>query len=644
MSEPTMNDQPLEDIFTDDEAPRSAKPASTAASRAARRRAAKRRTIIGITVGAVLLASIGAGVAYAATRPTPPDQRYVTVAAVSGDLTQTLGFSGTVVRANQASAAFPAGGTVLSVAVAVGDQVSAGQTLATMDATALQQAVDTAQANLDQAQLTLDQLSSASSTASAGASSAASAGTSSSTSRSSGGGTSSGSGSSQTGSQPGGTDALAQAAATAQSALSKAQDKAKQADQAMNTACAKLLGTTPTTPETPTPTPTTTPDPPPPTSSQTPTAASTPSETPATGETPTEPSETSDGTPSDTPSDSPTTPAPADSTTTTPPPANDPGTTDTLTAADIQQCSAAMQASAAANQAASTAASQLSQVSGQLAQALGQAGVTCQATVQQAVQTATQQATQQMAQQVAAQSGGSSSQTQQVAAQLGVDQAKDTLAKAQIDLANATLVSPIDGVVATLPFTAGETMTASDAAVIVGDSGVTVALTVPVGKIGQITPGQAAVIAELGVGQADGTVSVKNLAPAAAGGTNYTVTVTASGADARRLLAGVPAQVTITTGQVTGAVLVPVSAISLDETGTTGVVTLLADGELKTVTVQISAIGASQVAISQGVAVDDLVVVADTQEALPSSLDGIGRAFGNSSGSSGTGTGGQRPR
>ena len=62
---------------------------------------------------------------------------------------------GTVAATNRAVLAFPVGGTVASVGVQVGQQVSAGQLLASLSTTALQQQVVSATANLASTQQAL---------------------------------------------------------------------------------------------------------------------------------------------------------------------------------------------------------------------------------------------------------------------------------------------------------------------------------------------------------------------------------------------------------------------------------------------------------------------------------------------------------
>ena len=79
---------------------------------------------------------------------------------------------------NRADAAFAVAGTVATVGVAVGDGVTAGQSLATLDPTALQAAVDSANAQLaaDQQQLATDTTSQTGSTSSDASSTGTSAG------------------------------------------------------------------------------------------------------------------------------------------------------------------------------------------------------------------------------------------------------------------------------------------------------------------------------------------------------------------------------------------------------------------------------------------------------------------------------------
>jgi macrolide-specific efflux system membrane fusion protein len=74
------------------------------------------------------------------------------VAAALGTVKQSVSATGTIEPAHQSTAWFTSSGTVTSVAVAVGDKVTKGQRLATIDASTLADAVTLAQASVSAAQ------------------------------------------------------------------------------------------------------------------------------------------------------------------------------------------------------------------------------------------------------------------------------------------------------------------------------------------------------------------------------------------------------------------------------------------------------------------------------------------------------------
>jgi multidrug efflux pump subunit AcrA (membrane-fusion protein) len=86
------------------------------------------------------------------------------VTVATGTIKQTVSASGTIVPASQANLSFAVSGQVTGVDVAVGQKVTVGQTLATVNATALQDDVNAATETLtaDQARLSSDQSSGAS--------------------------------------------------------------------------------------------------------------------------------------------------------------------------------------------------------------------------------------------------------------------------------------------------------------------------------------------------------------------------------------------------------------------------------------------------------------------------------------------------
>ena len=123
------------------------------------------------TAGAVVLVAAGGGVALAVTGDG--GSRYRTVAAQNASVEQIIDSVGTIASATRRDASFSVAGTVASVNVSVGQVVAAGDTLATLDTASLQDAVDSAQADLATAQQQLsDDL--ASQTASSSSSSSAS--------------------------------------------------------------------------------------------------------------------------------------------------------------------------------------------------------------------------------------------------------------------------------------------------------------------------------------------------------------------------------------------------------------------------------------------------------------------------------------
>lgn len=102
-------------------------------------------------IAAVILLAVGAGLGtWFGTRPSGASgvtTRIVTVGY--GTIAQTASATGTIAAANTANLDFAVAGRVTAVDVSVGQTVTAGQALATVDPTALQAQLDQAQATLD---------------------------------------------------------------------------------------------------------------------------------------------------------------------------------------------------------------------------------------------------------------------------------------------------------------------------------------------------------------------------------------------------------------------------------------------------------------------------------------------------------------
>lgn len=112
--------------------------------------------LAGVGVGAALLARRPASSASSAPTVTTSDQN---VKVTTGTLKQTVSASGTVEPAEDSDLTFDVSGTVNAVDATVGEKVTKGQTLATINSTALadQVAADRATVTSDEDKLTTDQ-------------------------------------------------------------------------------------------------------------------------------------------------------------------------------------------------------------------------------------------------------------------------------------------------------------------------------------------------------------------------------------------------------------------------------------------------------------------------------------------------------
>ena len=109
------------------------------------------RLLIG---GLAVIVLLGAGGAYLAIRPSAASA--LTLGEVgTGTLSQSLTGSGTVTSVGTLEVAFPASARVTAVDAVVGDTVTAGQVLATIDSTALSDALDEAELKVRQAEQNL---------------------------------------------------------------------------------------------------------------------------------------------------------------------------------------------------------------------------------------------------------------------------------------------------------------------------------------------------------------------------------------------------------------------------------------------------------------------------------------------------------
>ncbi len=590
-----------------------------------------------MTLGAVMvLVGVGGGVAFAmAGRPA---DRYTTATVTTGEVQQTVSAAGTVASATRRDVAFPVAGTVASVAVRVGDAVTAGQVLASLDPTSLQEALDQANDALAQAQQKLsDDLDSQS---------ASSTASSSSSSQSSGSSSSPQPSSSSAPATGGAADVTPQlrAVAEAQRALLQRYDEARtalgsstSALTAAQAACADLTALDPTL-VVPDPTPTPTPTP-----------------TTTTSEEGSAPPLTSSDVAMETGSGG--------------VPVSDVQTWLAACQAALTTASGAQDATAAAQQAVDDAAGALDAAVTALQDALrGSSGSPSGPTSPAATPgtTASSAASEQgdpttsPSSDASGWSGAGASSgpaTVASAADILADRAAIDAAQAAVDLAarDLTLVdltAPVAGTVGAVSIAAGDQVAASSTTAVItvlGTDGYVVDLTVPVGSIDLLAVGQRATVQVASSAEplagAVSSIGVLNVSDTSS--PEYAVVV-ALEPTAARLFDGSAAQVTIAVAGTGQVLTVPTSAVRVE--GRTSTVRVLEGDEVTEVEVERGAVGTELTEIVSGLSEGQRVVLADRSEPLDtgssSSSSGLSSltSGGRQGGLTVTGPGGGIPR
>ncbi len=233
--------------------------------------------------------------------------------------------------------------------------------------------------------------------------------------------------------------------------------------------------------------------------------------------------------------------------------------------------------------------------------------------------------------------------TQQLAVdQASIDAAQVNLSNAEQALGDATLVSPITGTVASVTIAPGSSVAAGSAtstpALVVVGSGTSfeTVVNVPVTHIGQVAVGQRARVTPDVTGSVlAGTVtSIGALGTTGTTGTTtYPVTVSLA-ADGLGQYSGADAQVSIVTGSAVDVLTVPSSAIRT--VGATHLVSVLSGGTVKRTRVTVGTVGDLLTQVDSGLARGDEVVLADLSQPLPSTTPVTGR-FGLGGGLGGAG-------
>jgi multidrug efflux pump subunit AcrA (membrane-fusion protein) len=238
-------------------------------------------------------------------------------------------------------------------------------------------------------------------------------------------------------------------------------------------------------------------------------------------------------------------------------------------------------------------------------------------------------------------STGSSSSTDtptQIASdQAAIDTAEADLTEAQQALEEATLTSPINGTVVSVGITTGDTVSAGSATeiiTIIGTKAYEVQGTLTSSQVPSVKTGQSASVEVDGVdGSLHGTVSQVGPVQSTSNGYSYPVII-ALPSSGRGFYAGSSANVVISTGEVSRVVAVPTS--SVQSLGSRSYVLELSKGELTRKFIKIGMVGDTYTQVVSGLAPGQSVVLVDYAEPVPSSntnsLGGLGGFLGGGGG------------
>jgi multidrug efflux pump subunit AcrA (membrane-fusion protein) len=619
-----------------------------------------RKRVVGVGVVTALLAAGGAA-AWASSGGG--GLGYRTAVVTTGDVQQLLTGTGTIALGRSTPVGFTSSGTVASVPVAQGQQVKAGQVLATLSTGPLDLAVLRAEATLAKARAALESDQTPSSTGQTNQARVPAAPVRSSA-------------------PPAPAPAAPAPAALGPAARSRAEQTLQRAAAALRTAmsiCSTASGHAPSrTPPAPTP--------PAPTSTAptTPAPSSTPTGTPAPSSTPTgtpAPSSTPTGTPA--PSSTPTgTPAPSSTPTgsaapsSTPTGSAAPSSTPTASGSTSRTGVVRMEPASltgagrppapalgctAALSAALNAQQQVQRTQQQLQQALagptrtGDSAPRAQKAPNAPPAAATAGVRSSAEAGTASGAAASSSGLQGAGGrQLGsdsltlvsrttvdaaaVEAGQVALLSAQADRRGATLLSPLTGTVAVQPYTAGAAESAKDRLTVTAPGAAQIVVDVPLSSIASLRTGLHAVVQpDGGTTPATGTVNAIGLLPSSAPGTSpttYPLTVlvpTPSGS----FFDGGRASVSIVEKVARDVVTVPNSALI------GGTVRVMQGSSVVPSRVQTGAVGALTTEVTSGVSPGQQVVLADLSQPLPASSTTITRRLtGGGGGGRGGGAGG----
>jgi multidrug efflux pump subunit AcrA (membrane-fusion protein) len=236
-------------------------------------------------------------------------------------------------------------------------------------------------------------------------------------------------------------------------------------------------------------------------------------------------------------------------------------------------------------------------------------------------------------------SGNTDTPEQIASDQAAIDTAQANLTEAQQSLKEATLTSPINGTVVSVAISPGDTVSAGSSTEIItilGTNSYEVEATLNSSQIPSVKVGQPAQVEVDGVdGTINGTVAQVGPVQSSSSGYSYPVIVALPASLSPALHSGSTGNVTITTGEVSNVVAVPTSAVQT--LGTSSYVTELSRGQLTRKVVKVGMVGDSYTQVESGLSPGQSVVLVDYAEAVPSSNNNtnLGSVLGGGGGAGG---------
>ena len=218
-------------------------------------------------------------------------------------------------------------------------------------------------------------------------------------------------------------------------------------------------------------------------------------------------------------------------------------------------------------------------------------------------------------------SGNTDTPEQIASDQAAIDTAEANLTEAEQSLKEATLTSPISGTVVSVAISTGDTVSAGSSTEIItilGTNSYEIEATLDSSQIPSVKVGQAATVEVDGVDEnLKGTVSQVGPVQSSSSGYSYPVIVALPASSSSAMHSGSTGNVTITTGAVSNVVAVPTSAVQ--SFGTTSYVTELSRGQLTRKVIKVGMVGDTYTQVDSGLAPGQSVVLVDYAEAVPSS-------------------------